>query len=185
MDDSRIVELYWARSEDAIAQTEQKYGKYCFRIAHNILANREDAEESVNDTYLKTWNSLPPQRPAALAAFLGRLTRNLSISRWRARTAAKRGGGEITLALEELDECIAAKQTAESEFLYHETVHAVQQFLDALPETQRDVFLRRYFFLDSVASIGKDFGFSQSKVKSMLFHTRKKLRAQLQKEDLI
>ncbi len=185
MDDSSIVELYWSRSEHAIAETAKKYGKYCFSIAYNVLANSEDAEECVNDTYLKAWDSLPPQRPAILMTFLGKLTRNLSISRWRARNAAKRGGGEITLALEELNECVAATQTAESACMQKETVRAFRLFLDNLPETERNVFLRRYFFLDPIASIARDFGFTEGKVKSMLYRTRLKLRSHLEMEELI
>lgn len=185
MDDQSIVDLYWKRSEDAIAQTDKKYGKYCFSIAYNVLANNEDAEESVNDTYMKAWNNLPPQRPTVLITFLGRITRNISISRWRARKAVKRGGGEIILALDELDECIANGQNVEAKYIYEETVGTFRRFLDTLPDTERDVFLRRYFLLDSIASIAEDFDFSQSKVKSMLYRTRLKLRSRLEMEDLI
>lgn len=185
MDDQSIVDLYWKRSENAIAETDKKYGRYCFSIAYNVLANNEDAEESVNDTYMKTWNNLPPQRPAVLITFLGRITRNISISRWRARKAAKRGGGEIILALDELDECIANGQNVEEKYIQEETAGVFRRFLDTLPDTERDVFLRRYFLLDSVASIAEDFGFSQSKVKSMLYRTRLKLRSRLEMEELI
>lgn len=185
MDDQRIVELYWKRSENAIAETAKKYGKYCFSIAYNVLANNEDAEESVNDTYMKAWNNLPPQRPAVLITFLGRITRSISISRWRARKAAKRGGGEIILALDELDECIADGKNVEETYIQEETAGIFRRFLDTLPDTERDVFLRRYFLLDSVASIAEDFGFSQSKVKSMLYRTRLKLRSRLEMEELI
>lgn len=185
MDDQSIVDLYWKRSENAIAETDKKYGRYCFSIAYNVLANNEDAEESVNDTYMKTWNNLPPQRPAVLITFLGRITRNISISRWRARKAAKRGGGEIILALDELDECIANGQNVEEKYIQEETAGVFRRFLDTLPDTERDVFLRRYFLLDSVASIAEDFDFSQSKVKSMLYRTRLKLRSRLEMEELI
>lgn len=185
MDDQSIVDLFWKRSENAIAETDKKYGRYCFSIAYNVLANNEDAEESVNDTYMKTWNNLPPQRPAVLITFLGRITRNISISRWRARKAAKRGGGEIILALDELDECIANGQNVEEKYIQEETAGVFRRFLDTLPDTERDVFLRRYFLLDSVASIAEDFGFSQSKVKSMLYRTRLKLRSRLEMEELI
>ncbi len=185
MEDQAIVDLYWSRSEQAIAETDKKYGAYCFSIACNILANREDAEESVNDTYLKAWNAIPPQRPSLLAAFLGRIVRNCSISRWRAAHAAKRGRGELPLALEELKDCLTDSHSPEDACVYRETVRAFRRFLDALPETERNVFLRRYFLLDSVASIAGDFGFSQSKVKSMLRRTRIKLRSHLEKEGLI
>ncbi len=185
MDDKSIVALYWKRSENAIAETDKKYGAYCFAIANNILANREDAEESVSDTYMKAWDTIPPQRPAVLSTFLAKITRNIAISRWRARSAAKRGGGEIPLALEELDMCIAGRQNVESQFLYQETVRSFQRFLELLPDVERNVFLRRYFLLDSIACIASDFGFTQSKVKSMLYRTRLKLRGQLEMEELI
>ena len=110
MDDHQIVELYWNRSEQAISQTDQKYGRYCYGIAYNILANQEDAEESVNDTYMAAWDAIPPRRPSVLATFLGKITRHISIDRWRSRSAYKRGGGQITVALEELEECIASME---------------------------------------------------------------------------
>ncbi len=185
MDDKSIIDLYWSRSENAIAETDKKYGSYCFSIAYNVLANNEDAEESVSDTYMKAWNHMPPHRPSVLMAFLGKITRTISISRWRARSAAKRGGGQISLALDELDACIVHPQNVESEFLRKETVRAFRRFLDTLPNMERDIFLRRYFLLDPIASISEDFGFSQSKVKSMLYRTRLKLRSHLEREDLI
>lgn len=106
MEDNRIVDLYWARSEDAITETSEKYGKYCYAIAYNILSNAEDADESVNDTYLDAWHNMPPHRPSILSTFLGKITRRISIDKWRGRTADKRGGGEIVLALDELADCV-------------------------------------------------------------------------------
>lgn len=182
MDDKAIVELYWNRSENAISETAAKYGGYCFHIAHNILANREDAEESVSDTYLAAWNTIPPRRPGILATFLGKITRHISIDRWRARSAYKRGGGEITLALDELEDCVADTRNVEQDYERKELARAFNRFLDTLPETERNVFLCRYWFLDSVADIAAVFGFSQSKVASMLHRTRAKLRKQLEKE---
>lgn len=185
MDDKSIVDLYWQRSEKAVSETQHKYGRYFFSIAYNILANSEDAEESVNDTYMAAWNQLPPHRPSVLAAFLGKITRNISISRWRSRAAHKRGGGEIILALEELSECIESGQNPEADYLRKEASDLFNKFLDALPRDERNVFLRRYWYLDPIADIAKDFGFSQSKVKSMLHRTRAKLRIQLEKEDTL
>lgn len=185
MDDSKIVDLYWQRSEKAIAETDRKYGSYCFKIAHNILANNQDAEESVSDTYVAAWNKLPPHRPAVLSTFLGKITRNISVSRWRSRSAAKRGGGEIVLALEELDECIANAQTPESDYIQKEAIVVFNRFLDALPETERRIFLRRYWCLDPIADIAANFRFSQSKVTSMLHRTRIKLRKWLEKEGFV
>lgn len=184
MDDQEIVELYFSRSETAIAQTASKYGGYCYSIAYNILTNQEDAEESVNDTYLAAWNAMPPRRPSILATFLGKITRHLSIDRWRSRSAYKRGGGEMVLALEELGEC-AGGQTAEQAYARKELARQINRFLAALPETECSVFLCRYWYLDSIADIAEHFGFSQSKVASMLHRTRGKLREQLEKEGLL
>lgn len=185
MDDKGIVDLYWCRSETAIVETDRKYGGYCYSIAYNVLANREDSEESVNDTYLAAWNALPPHRPAILSAFLGKITRRLSINRWKNRSAEKRGGGEIVLALEELEECVAGGVTVEQAYDRKETAGAVNRFLSTLPDTDRDIFLRRYWCMDSIADIAENFGFSQSKVTSQLHRTRQKLRKQLEKEGLL
>lgn len=182
MEDKGIIDLYWSRSENAIAETDKKYGPYCYSIAYNVLSNREDSQECVNDTYMAAWEQIPPQRPGSLSAFLAKITRNLSISRWRKQSAAKRGGGEVVLALEELHDCAAQGQNVESIYLYKETVQVFKEFLKMLSQTERGVFLRRYFFLDPIADIARDFGFSQSKVKSMLMRTRNKLRLCLEKE---
>lgn len=185
MEDKQIVELYFARSEDAIAQTDKKYGPYCYHIAYNILTNKEDAEESVSDTYMTAWKAIPPRRPNVLSAFLGKITRHISIDRWRARSAYKRGGGEIPLALEELENCVAGLQDVEMEYQRKELVRAYIRFLDVLPITERRVFLLRYWYLESIDDIANKFGFSQSKIKSMLHRTRIKLRQQLEKEELL
>lgn len=185
MDDSQIVALYWARDPGAIDSTAKQYGSYCTAIARNILHNSEDAEECVNDAWLAAWNSIPPNRPANLATFLGRLTRNRAIDRLRAQQSKKRGEGAASLPLEELSELIPAGSGPESEFLFQELVQAVNAFLDTLSGTERNVFLCRYWYFDSIAEIGVSFGFSESKVKSMLHRTRKKLRRALQKEELL
>ena len=185
MDDQQIVNLYWKRSEHAITETSKKYGGYCYQIAYNILANREDTEETVNDTYLAAWNSLPPHRPKALGVFLGKITRNLSISRWRKRGAAKRGGGELTLALEELADSLSGGQDPEADLLRKDAMASLSAFLDGLPRDERHVFLRRYWCFDPVSEIAKDFGFSESKTKSMLRRTRGKLRAWMEQEAFV
>lgn len=185
MDDQGIIELYFARSEDAISETRTKYGRYCYSIAYNILTNNEDAEESVSDTYLTAWNAIPPRRPAILPAFLGKITRHNAINRWNARSAYKRGGGEMPLALEELEECVSDGLSVEERFAYKETLRVFRQFLTTLPETERNVFLRRYWCLDPVAGIAESFGFSESKVKSMLHRTRGKLHRTLEREGLL
>ena len=182
MDDKSIVDLYLNRNEEAITHTDEKYGRYCFCIAYNILTNREDAEESVSDTYMAAWNAIPPRRPSVLSTFLGKITRHISIDRWRARSAEKRGGGELPLALEELNDCIAGMQNVEMEYERKEISRAYLKFLDALPITERRVFLCRYWYVDSIEMIAERFGFSQSKVKTMLHRTRSKLRKQLAEE---
>lgn len=185
MEDQKIIDLYWSRSESAISETAGKYGGYCYSIAYNILTNNEDAEESVNDTYMAAWNAMPPRRPSVLATFLGKITRHLSIDRWRSRSARKRGGGEIVLALEELEDCVSDSNTVEKTYERKQLAIVFNRFLETLPETERLVFLCRYWYLDSVADIAACFGFSVSKVTSMLHRTRGKLRAVLQKEGLL
>lgn len=185
MDDQKIIDLYWSRSETAITETDQKYGKYCYSIAYNILTNNEDAEESVSDTYMAAWKAMPPKRPSILATFLGKITRHLSIDRWRSRNRYKRGGGEIVLALEELEDCVADNQTVEQAIEQKQLALVFNRFLKSLPETERQVFLCRYWYLDSISDIANYFGFSDSKITSMLHRTRKKLRAALEKEDLL
>ena len=185
MDDKNIVDLFWQRSEKAIVETDSKYGGYCFSIAYNVLANNEDAEESVSDTYMAAWNKLPPHRPSILATFLGKITRNISISRWRSRSAYKRGGGEIVLALEELDNCVDRTQDIEANSDARELSACLNRFLDSLPKDERDIFLRRYWLFDPIAAIAESYGFTQSKVTSMLHRMRGKLRKQLEKEGFV
>lgn len=185
MEDQAIIDLYFTRSENAISETAVKYGSYCYSIANNILANREDSEECVSDTWLTAWRTIPPKCPSALAVFLGKITRNGAISRWRESRAYKRGGGEITLALDELRECVADPDSVEEEFARKETARAVNSLLGSLNETERNVFLRRYWCVDTVAEIADSFGFTEGKVKSMLHRTRLKLRKSLEKEGLL
>ncbi len=182
MEDSCIVDLYWSRSENAITETMAKYGKYCYTIAFNILANKEDADESVNDTYMGAWNSMPPHRPSVLSTFLGKITRRLSIDKWRARIADKRGGGEIELAIDELSDCIPAGNSIEPEVETAELAKMINDFIKMLPLTEKRVFICRYWYLDSIASICQQFEFTNSKVKSMLYRTRGKLLVYLRKE---
>lgn len=184
MEDSRIVDLYWQRNPQAIQETAAKYGNYCHSIAQNILGNDPDAEETVNDTYMGAWNAIPPHRPAVLSTFLGKITRRIAIKRWQEGCAAKRGGGETALALEELAGCIPSRSSPEKELEAAELNRLLRRFVQSLPETERKIFLCRYWYLDPVAEIAKRFGFTQSKVKSILFRTRNKLRIQLEKEGI-
>jgi len=183
MEDNKIVELFFQRSEQAVTETQSKYGNYCYSIAYQILANNEDAEESVNDTYIDAWNSIPPHKPAILSIFLGKITRRISIDRWRIRNAKKRGGGEMPLVLEELAECITGNNSIEQELEQKRLTEVINTFVLGLPKTEQNVFLCRYWYMDSIDSICRQFGFSESKVKSMLYRTREKLKHVLEKED--
>lgn len=183
MDDKRIIELYVERDERAIQETQIKYGKYCLAIAHNILNNTEDAEETVNDVYIGTWHAIPPHNPENLSTFLGKITRRYAIKRWRAARALKRGGGEVPLVLEELMGCIPAENDMERDMEMADLSNLLNHFLAALPKQERTVFVCRYWYMDSVGSIADRYGFSQSKVKSMLSRTRNKLRTYLKKEE--
>lgn len=182
MDDKQIVDLYFARKEQAIRETAKKYGKYCFSIAWNILQSNADAEETVNDTYMGAWNSIPPHRPAMLSTYLGKITRRLSLKRWTANRTQKRGSGEAAMALDELAGCIPSDFDVESQIETAELTQILNKFVRNLSKAERDVFLCRYWYLDSIEAIARRFNFSQSKVKSMLSRTRKKLYAHLQKE---
>ena len=184
MEDRQIVELYWQRAEEAIPATAAKYGAYCRTIANNILANEEDAEECVNDTWLEAWNSMPDNRPTLLGAYLGKLTRWLSLSRLRERGRLKRGGGETSLALDELAEVISDGSDIQRELEIRELNAAVRVFLKSLEETEREMFLSRYWFLLPVKEIAARFGFSPNKVSTLLYRTRRKLQSYLKEEGL-
>ncbi len=185
MDDSQILALYGARNPDAIAQTSQKYGSYCFSIANNILQNDQDAEECVNDTWLRAWNAIPPSKPNRLSLFLARITRNLSFDRYHARTAYKRGGSELTLVLDELAECVPGQSDVAGEYEYKELVQHIRQFVRSLPERDCNVFLRRYFYTETAAEIARRYGMTENHVLVILNRTRKKLKIHLKKEALI
>jgi len=183
MNDARIIELYWERSERAIEESDKKYGSYCRSISYNILRSHEDSEECVSDTYLRAWNSMPPEKPNILSAFLGKICRRLSIDRWRRSTAEKRGGGETALALEELQYCVPAGSGDPAEELeLKELRRLYERFINDLPTTERRVFLCRYWYMDSVKDIAKRFDFTESKVTSMLHRTRERFRTLLEKE---
>ena len=182
MEDSMIVELYWQRSEQAIYETQRKYDRFCLSIASNILPLREDAQECVNDTYLAAWNAMPPNRPSILSAFLGKLTRRISIDRWRKLSADKRGGGSVPAALDELSACIPSGADPAAQAEAKELARAIDRFLDTLPQAQRRIFLMRYFDLSSLRDIAAKSSLSESKVKSMLHRIRGKLRLFLQEE---
>lgn len=182
MNDSEIVELYWARKETAIGETSRAYGAYCRSISRNIVGDSRDAEECLSDTWLAAWNSIPPQRPALLRAYLGKITRRLSLKKWREKHAQKRGGGEVALALDELAECIPDGGGPEEALDAQLLTEAVNRFLAGLDGSERRVFICRYWYLDPLKDICHRFGYSQSKVKSMLHRLRQRLRLQLERE---
>ena len=184
MDDHQIIELYWNRSEDAITQTDHKYGAYCRTISMNILHNQQDAEECVSDAYLAVWNSIPPQRPLMFSAFLGKITRNISLHLWQKNHAAKRGGGDTGLILSELEECLSDARTLEDALDSRMIGRMLNSFLEILPQEQRVVFVWRYWYADSIEEIAARMQLSPSKVTSMLFRLRKKLRTYLEKEGI-
>ena len=182
MEDNRIVDLYWQRNERAISETAAKYGKYLHSISFQILQNAEDAEECVNDSYNDAWQSMPPHRPSILSTFLGKITHRISIDLWRKYSAEKRGGGEVALALDELEGCVSGSGDVEAEVERIELQTKLNNFLFALPQIDRQVFMCRYWYMDSISDISKQFTYSESKIKSMLYRTRNKLRAMLEKE---
>ncbi|MBQ7581188.1 MAG: sigma-70 family RNA polymerase sigma factor, partial [Lachnospiraceae bacterium] len=177
--DNEIIELFWMRNENAILETEAKYGNYCFSVANNILVNREDAEECVSDTWLTAWNTIPPKRPKVLRLFLARITRRGAFDRYRRNTAGKRGGGEITQSLDELADCLPAPSSVEMELSAQEMKTCISAFLVTLPERDADVFLRRYFYVESVPEIAKRYALKESNVLMVLSRTRKKLEQHL------
>lgn len=182
MEDTRIIELFWARSENAIAEADARHGKYCRAIAYNILQSREDTEECVNDTWMNAWEAMPPRRPSCLSAFLGKLTRNLALNRYRRRQAEKRGGGQLPLALEELGQCASAPDEMEGVEDRELITAVLNGFLASLSRRDRMVFVRRYWYFSSVAEIAGAYGLSQSNVKMILSRGREKLRKALERE---
>ena len=184
MNDQEIIALYWAKEERAISATAEKYGSYCHTIAYNILYDRFEAEECVNDTYLGAWNSIPPQRPSRLAAFLGKITRNLALNRYKRNHAAKRGGGQVEIALSELENCIpnvkGVEQVVEEALL----VSVINRFLYAQAKTKRNIFILRYWFLYPIRDIADMYGERESKIKALLFRMRNELKKLLEKEDI-
>ena len=185
MEDHEIVELYWRRDEEALRAAQTKYGGYCLHIAAGILADRQDAEECVSDTWLRSWNAMPPHRPGCLRLFLGKITRELACDRARARNARKRGGGVCLEALEELAECLPAAHGTEEAAEARELERAVNAFLHTLSERACSVFLRRYWYAEALEEIAVRYGLKVNTVKTSLFRTRQKLRAYLEKEELI
>lgn len=185
MKDTEILDLYWARSERAIAESQRAYGNYCYSIAWHILYDKEDSDECVNDTWLRAWNSIPPNRPGRLALFLGTITRNLSLDRWKGRRAMKRGNGEMTVALDELAECVPDVRSTEDAVEGRELERLLNAFLHTLPERDCNVFLRRYWYVEEYGEIAKRYSMNLNTVKTSLFRTRNKLKDYLEKEGIV
>lgn len=183
MEDEEIINLYWSRQENAISETDKKYGKYCNSISFNILQNNEEAKECVNDTYLKTWNSIPPQRPNILKIYLGKIARNLSINQYEKKKTKKRDY-TLEVALEELNECISSNSNVENEFAYNELVNMLNVFLSKLSRDKRKIFLERYWYLYSIKEISSRNKISESNVKTILLRIRKGLKNFLKEGDL-
>ena len=174
-EDSRIIELFFARDEKAISETHGKYGRYCYSIAYNILAVNEDCEECVNDTLMKAWNAIPPQKPKKLSAFLGRITRNLSLNRFFEKTADKRGSGQTAAVLDELAECVSDNNTLG---------HALNDFLFCLEPEKRIIFMQRYWYMMPIKVIAAEHSSTESRIKMILLRTRSELKEHLIKEGI-
>ena len=182
MDDSTIIDLYWSRDQRAIEETAGKYGSFLFSLVWNILRSHSDTEECVNDTYLRTWNAIPPARPTAFRAWLGRIARNLSLDRWKQSRTQKRGGDAMEILLGELDDCVPSPHRVEKQLEDQEIASLVSGFLRRLPAESRTIFLRRYWYGQDLADIAAELRCGIGKVKSSLFRTRKALRAYLEQE---
>ena len=182
MDDLKIIELYFKRDEQAIKETDIKYGKLCRSISYNILNNSEDAEECVNDTYMGIWNSVPPTKPSSLMAYLCKIARNLSIKRLTFNKRDKRSAN-LTLSIEELSEVLPDERYAPN-VKDEDVAKSISRFLKTQKEDVRNIFIRKYYFFDSIESISKRYGFTSSKIKNILFNTRKKLKDHLIREGI-
>ena len=184
MKDPNIIKLYNDRDEKAISETREKYEKYCYSIAYNVLQNKEDVLEVLNDTYLAVWNSIPPEKPHSFSSFIGRITRNIALKRYRSLSAKKRKGNVADISFDELNECIAASKTVETEFEEKDLTRILNEFLSSLSPRDRRVFVRRYWYMDRVTDIANKYGYSESKVKMILSRTREKLAEKLRKEKI-
>ena len=184
MDDSKIIELYFARDEAAITQTEIKYGSACYSIAQRILKNKEDSEECVFDSYLSVWNTVPPVRPLNLFSYLARIVRNKALNRYSRLKAKKRGNGEVELVLEELSYCIPDSMKVEESLEYLELSEIINKFLCSLEEDKAVIFMQRYWYLCSIKQIAKNNSLSESNVKMILLRLRESLKTVLAKEGI-
>ena len=184
MEDQEIIARVFARDEEGLTAARARYEPYCAAVARRLLNDPRDQEECLSDTWLRAWNAIPPQRPRSLGAFLAKITRNLAINRLRDGNAQRRGGGQVPLALEELGECVSPEGSPEGELDRQAAEEALNRFLDGLPPLQREVFLRRYWYLDSIEDIARRAGWSKSRVTTTLHRLRVRLRAHLIQEGI-
>ena len=182
VEDKQIIDLYWSRAETAISETAKKYGRYCHSIAFNILHSHEDSEECVNDTFFNAWRAIPPQHPGKFAAFLDTITRHLSLNKWEQYSAEKRGRGQVPLVLEELNDCIPASENVEQVVDDLALTELLNRFLGTLSTDSRKIFMRRYWYMNTIKEIAKGYSMSESKVKMSLLRSRKELKQLLEKE---
>lgn len=185
MEDHQITLLFWQRNEAAIGAARDKYGAYCRSIALAVLGDHEDAVECENDTYLAAWNSIPPNSPQSLSAYLGKLTRRIALNRLRSSHAAKRGGSQAEISLQELGDVIACNDDVMQRIERRELSSLISRFLQKQPDIQRRIFIRRYWYCDSIREIAQGFGFHESRVKMVLLRTRNQLREFLVKEGVL
>ena len=184
MDDKLIVDLYWQRSQRAVAESDKKYGRYCHTIAMNICGNTEDSEECVSDTWLSAWNTIPPKRPGILSAFFGAITRNAAISRVRSERREKRGGGQQTLVLEELEDSIPSRDNVENQLEAKDLSDSINRFLKGLKQEERNLFVARYYYMVPQPEIARRLHCSEGKVRTTLYRLRQKLAKKLKEEGL-
>ena len=177
MNDQHIVALLFARDESALVAVQEKYGRYCHTVAARILGSHEDAEECVNDTWRRAWETIPPEKPSVLSTYLGMLTRHIALNRVKASMASKRGGGQVSLALEELSECVADAEADEGQT--EQLREVLNRFLASLPQKNRMIFVRRYWYTDSAADIAAAYDMNENAVNALLFRMRRKLKQQL------
>ncbi len=181
MNDMEIIQLFFERSEQAIKELSEKYGAACSKIAFNILNNTQDAEECVNDAYLGVWNTIPPQNPNPLQSYVYRIVRNLAIKKHRFGTAAKRKS-TYDITLDELENCFSSSVSADDEFNAKEISRIISEFLETLDKENRIIFIRRYWYSDSITDIAKQFGRNEHNISVRLSRTREKLKKYLIKE---
>lgn len=183
--DDRILNMFWERDERALETVAERYGRYCWSVAYGILKNREESDDCVNETYLKLWESIPPNRPDNLKAYIARIAKNIALNALRSLQTQSRGGGELTVVLDELSECVASSDNVEQKAINKELIKAINKFLKTLPQKKRDIFVLRYWYVMSISDIAKRYGCSENSVSVTISRTRKTLTEFLRKRGMI